>query len=70
MHLYYIRHGQPLYGQIPEPLTEVGHKQAKATSKFLSQINFDYIFASPLMRAQQTAEYTANKLNKEILLIY
>ena len=69
MDIYYIRHGEPDYKSPIAPLTKIGHKQAKAASIFLSKINFDYIFASPLLRAQQTAKYTADKLSKDIITL-
>jgi len=38
------------------PLSELGKKQAMALAQRMNQINIDYLFSSPLVRAQQTAE--------------
>ena len=68
MDIYYIRHGEPDYQAQNQPLTKIGHKQARAVSKFLSKIDFDLIFSSPLLRARQTASYTCKKLNKDYIV--
>ena len=60
---YIIRHGQSeanakgiLQGsQIDTPLTELGRSQAQVTLSKLGTDNFDAIYASPLLRAAQTA---------------
>ena len=60
---YIIRHGQSeanakgiLQGsQIDTPLTELGRSQAQVTLSKLETDNFDAIYASPLLRAAQTA---------------
>ena len=38
------------------PLSELGKKQAMALAQRMNLINIDYLFSSPLVRAQQTAE--------------
>ncbi len=66
--LYIIRHGESLgnagYGgrtdltlkEGTDPvLTEKGIKQADAAGRFLSDIQFDYFYSSPLLRAARTA---------------
>ncbi|QYH55523.1 histidine phosphatase family protein [Liquorilactobacillus nagelii] len=70
--LYIIRHGQSqanakgiLQGsQIDTPLTSKGKKQAETVGVQLKQqkINFDLVYASPLLRAAQTAAIIAPKL--------
>lgn len=59
--LILLRHGRTrlnatgrLQGRIDEPLDDVGHAQAKAAAAHLGPI--DELIASPLLRAQQTAE--------------
>jgi broad specificity phosphatase PhoE len=37
------------------PLSEVGHRQAEEVGQFLSQWRIDKVYASPMVRAQQTA---------------
>lgn len=56
MLLYIIRHGDPIYA--PDSLTPKGHLQAAALAKRLAVHGLDKIFASPLVRAQQTAKPT------------
>lgn len=65
--LYLIRHGQsegnvrssseglPLADRVDPPLTPKGKRQAYLAGEFLSDIVFDTVFASPLIRAAQTA---------------
>ena len=50
-----------------DSLTEKGKYQAEETAKYLNNVNFDYIFASVLGRAYETATYLAKKQNKEII---
>ena len=66
--IYIIRHGQTelnhaqvLQGRSDHPLNENGRIQAKEASVMLHRhgIHFDYVFASPLIRAVQTAEIVA-----------
>ena len=66
--IYIIRHGQTelnhaqvLQGRSDQPLNENGRIQAKEASVMLHRhgIHFDYVFASPLIRAVQTAEIVA-----------
>ena len=54
MLLYIIRHGDPIYD--PDSLTPKGHLQAAAVGKRLARNGIDRIYASPLIRARQTAE--------------
>ncbi len=65
--LYLIRHGQSegnvrssseglsLSDREDPPLTSTGRRQAHLAGEFLSDIVFDSIFASPLLRASHTA---------------
>lgn len=60
MQIVFIRHGQPewtrdgLNVENP-PLTDLGHAQAQAMADALANEHFDEVFASPLVRARQTA---------------
>ncbi len=60
MLLYIIRHGDPIY--VPDSLTELGHRQAKALVPRLAPLGFDKIFVSPMIRARQTAAPTCEAL--------
>ena len=64
MLLFVIRHGDPIYA--PDSLTPRGHLQAKALAKRFAVHGLDRIYASPLIRAQQTAQPTSEMLNLPI----
>ncbi len=60
MEIVLIRHGQPEWireglNVVDPPLTELGHEQAAAMAASLADEHFDEVFASPLLRARQTA---------------
>lgn len=62
MKLFVARHGQTdwnalnkVCGSTDRPLTELGKQQAKELAEKLKDKDIDVIFASPLMRAMQTA---------------
>jgi len=61
--VHLMRHGEVhnpdgvLYGRLPEYfLSELGHQMAEAAADFLSKNEIIHMVASPLERAQQTAE--------------
>lgn len=62
--LILVRHGQTemnakkiYYGRLNPPLNDFGMEQIKNTREILAQsISYDKIYASPLLRAKQTAE--------------
>lgn len=63
MEIYFVRHGQTdynilgkYYGRTDIALNKTGEKQAKEMAKFLAEIPFDKIIASPLKRAYDTAK--------------
>lgn len=67
MKIYVIRHGltelnkaKKVNGEIDEPLIKEGIEQAKAIIALIPK-NVKYIFASPLLRAKQTAEIISSK---------
>ena len=64
MLFFYLRHGDPIYS--PDSLTPLGEKQAEALSKRLALYGIDEIYASTSRRAIQTAQPTADLLNKQI----
>ncbi len=70
MILYIARHGETDPGQKPQPLlTETGFAQARLLGERMKRISLDHIFASTLIRAQQTAEETAKLQNKEVEIL-
>jgi probable phosphoglycerate mutase len=55
-----IRHGQPEWVRegltvVDPPLSDVGHRQARALGAAMNGEHFDEVFVSPLVRARQTA---------------
>ena len=67
MLFYYIRHGEPTYD--PDALTPNGHRQAEAIARRLARYGVDKIFASSAIRAQQTAQPTAELTRREITIL-
>lgn len=72
--IIFVRHGQSegnlvrsFLGHTDLPLTELGHKQAEATAKYLDGTDIDIMYASDLKRAWQTAEHIAER--KELSII-
>jgi probable phosphoglycerate mutase len=70
-----IRHGETAWnserriqGQLDEPLSALGHAQARATADSLAQEAFAAIYASDLSRARQTAEAVAHLLKLPVRL--
>ena len=68
-----IRHGQSqgnaerrFGGHSPTPLSELGHRQAEATARALSDRGVIAIYSSDLLRAVQTAEPLARATGLEI----
>jgi broad specificity phosphatase PhoE len=71
--VHLMRHGEVhnpdgvLYGRLPEYfLSELGHEMAAAAADFLSKNEIVHLVASPLERAQQTAEPLAKILEVPI----
>ncbi len=61
--IYIVRHGQTnmnhrkvLQGRSDVPLNEIGIGQARAAAEELTDIRFDRVYTSPLIRAIQTAK--------------
>lgn len=70
MRFYFVRHGQSVANtlrvisnrNLPHPLTELGRQQAAALAQSLAGVAFTHIYASPILRAVQTAEIVASAL--------
>jgi uncharacterized phosphatase len=67
-----VRHGETewnrltkLQGREDIELNDIGREQAKGTSEYLSQFNWDKIYTSPLKRAKETANIIAQYLEIE-----
>lgn len=69
-----IRHGESesnilgtFTGQLDAPLSELGHKQAECTARFiLENYRVDAAYSSDLSRAYHTALHTAEKLGLQV----
>jgi broad specificity phosphatase PhoE len=57
MRVFFIRHGDPDYAR--DTLTEIGHQQAQALARKLSETRLERLYVSPMGRAQATARYIA-----------
>lgn len=73
--LLMVRHGQSeannlniFAGNYDIELTELGHKQAQCTAKFIAEnYKVDKVYASDLKRAFKTAEYIAKEFGLEVI---
>jgi probable phosphoglycerate mutase len=71
MELVIVRHALPVRivnaeGAADPPLTELGHRQAQAVASWLGAERFDALYASPLVRARETAEPLASSLGLDV----
>ncbi|HEY0191774.1 MAG TPA: histidine phosphatase family protein, partial [Kofleriaceae bacterium] len=56
--LYLIRHGQASYGETDyDKLSSRGIEQARAIGRWAAAARLDALYAGPLRRQQQTAQY-------------
>lgn len=83
MRLYWVRHGEMEFppvsvvehemidrffnGEHQGPLTERGRDEARRVASHLAKIGVDGIYASPLMRARETADFTARATGVSVL---
>ena len=74
MKVYLARHGQTVWnhrdvvcGRTDIPLTEKGLAQARDLAEQVAQTEVDLIIASPLIRAQQTAQAVAERIGAPVL---
>ncbi len=73
MWLYCVRHGESVHnaegriqGQLDVPLSDFGRRQGAAIAEALAALSVDAIYASPLLRALQTAQIVARRLSLPI----
>jgi probable phosphoglycerate mutase len=59
MRVFLLRHAEPDYAN--DTITEQGHRQAQALADALASVRLDWLFASPMGRAQVTAHYIAQR---------
>ena len=73
MELLLIRHALPIRREVTEgaadpPLSDDGVRQANLLADYLASEKIDAIYASPLLRAQETAQPLAVRIEREIIL--
>ena len=75
--IYIVRHGQSvgnltrtILGHTDLDLTDLGREQAQACARFLSEIRFDKIYSSDLLRALSTAKPHADMRNMPIRWVF
>jgi broad specificity phosphatase PhoE len=73
MKLYCVRHGETVYnragriqGQAESELSALGRRQNEAVAGVLADRACDAVFASPLVRARESAQCIAAKLGLEV----
>lgn len=74
MDLYFVRHGETDYnyeerlqGHLDIELNETGRSQARQAAKEVADLDIDLIISSPQIRAFETAQIIAEKVNVEII---
>lgn len=67
MRIVFVRHGEPDY--VHDCLTDLGHLQAAACAQRLKEEGISRIYASPMGRARQTAQATAQVLGMDIQIL-
>ncbi|MGA0217312.1 MAG: histidine phosphatase family protein [Ilumatobacteraceae bacterium] len=72
MELLLIRHALPIRREVTEgaadpPLSDDGLRQAELLAEYLASEKIDAIYASPLLRAQQTAQPLSIRVGLEII---
>ena len=60
MRIIFVRHGEPDYAR--DCLTPTGKRQAAAAARRLEREGIQEIYASPMGRARETAQFTADLL--------
>ena len=75
MDVYLVRHGQTAMNaigihQMPdEPLNELGHAQAKTVANWLAGQSIDRLYASPYVRARETAQAISEAVDLPIEIL-
>ena len=75
MRLIFARHGESQANveqiisnrDLPHPLTKQGKAQARELAEMLTQRNMSAIYASPLLRAQETAQIVSERVGLPLM---
>lgn len=75
--IYFLRHGQTdnnkanvFYGHTDVPLNEEGYIEAVKAGKSLKKVRFEAVYASPLLRAKNTAKIAMEQNNYPLDISY
>ena len=76
MRYFFVRHGESTANtqrilsnrEDSHGLTEKGIQQAKSLAERLSTEKFEYLYSSPILRAQQTSRIIAERLNLPVII--
>jgi broad specificity phosphatase PhoE len=69
MTLTFVRHGESQANAAGADLTELGSQQAQAVANELAANNYDGIYASSMIRTQETAAPLADLLGLPIVVL-
>lgn len=75
MKIWLVRHGQTnlnkyklMQGRTDEPLNDIGRSQGERARKFVEDIEFDAVYASPLTRAIETASIVSGLPMSDVII--
>ena len=75
MKIWLVRHGQTnlnkyklMQGITDEPLNDIGRSQGEKARKFVEDIEFDAVYASPLIRAIETASIVSGLPMSDVII--
>lgn len=75
MKIWLVRHGQTnlnkyklMQGRTDEPLNDIGRSQGEKARKFVEDIEFDAVYASPLIRAIETASIVSGLPMSDVII--
>ncbi|MEM9532445.1 MAG: histidine phosphatase family protein [Pseudomonadota bacterium] len=64
--IYLVRHGETVDAAGDRPLSPAGHARARWLADYFADRNLDAVYSTPLNRARQTAEPTADRERLDI----
>jgi len=70
--IYFIRHAEPDYNNhddLTRSLTEKGKRDVELVNKFLEAKQIDIVLSSPFLRALETVNGIADKINKNVIIV-
>jgi 2,3-bisphosphoglycerate-dependent phosphoglycerate mutase len=75
--IYLVRHGESeanvrrifSNGKVDLPLTDLGRRQAALATSWLTERGVSHVFTSPLLRARETAQIIAQRLEVDVTIL-